>query len=123
MSATTTSVSSSRITLQDAQRAIAAATEEAARNGWSISVAVVDAYGEPIALERQDTATGISPYLAIGKARDAAQPQALLRRICWSDQFIASNISQPEGALPIIAGSRIIGAVGALLHKWPRRCP
>lgn len=100
------------ITLLAARRAIATAHEEAARNGWVISVAVVDMDGEPIALEKQDAAIGISPYLALAKARDAVRSQIPLQQLPWSDDFRASVLSLTEGAVAVVANGQVIGAVG-----------
>lgn len=106
------------VSLAAARRIAAAAHAEAARNGWSISVAIVDAGGEPVVLERQDAAIGISPPVALAKARTAALLQAPSKQF---EDFVndgrPSFLSTPgatalEGGVPILAGGRVIGAVG-----------
>ncbi|WP_296411306.1 heme-binding protein [Zoogloea sp.] len=101
-----------------AQQAISAALAEAGRNGWVIAVAVVDSGGELVAFQKADGAIGISPAVAIGKARTAA----LLRQPSKSfEDFINSGrpsfLSTPgttplEGGVPITINGQVVGAVG-----------
>lgn len=69
-------------------------------------------------LERQDAAIGISPQVALAKARTAALLQAPSKQF---EDFVnhgsPSFLSTPgatalEGGVPILAGGRVIGAVG-----------
>src|SRR6476661_7892776 len=54
-------------------RAIAAATEsEAQRNGWAVTIAVVDDGGHLLWLQRLDGAPPISAHIAPAKAHTAA---------------------------------------------------
>lgn len=101
-----------------AQQAIAAALAEAQRNNWVIAVAVVDSAGELVAFHKADGAIGISPAVAIGKARTAA----LLRQSSKSfEDYINSGrpsfLSTPgttplEGGVPITINGQVVGAVG-----------
>ncbi|BCN37646.1 hypothetical protein ALDI51_09650 [Alicycliphilus denitrificans] len=106
------------IALAAARSVVAAANAEAGRNGWAISVAVVDNAGELVAFEKHDAAIGISPAVAIGKARTAALLQAPSKQF---EDFVnagrPSFLSTPgatalEGGIPIVVDGRVIGAVG-----------
>jgi glc operon protein GlcG len=117
-SASEWTVNRPNVSLAAARRVVQAAHAEAQRNGWHISVAVVDAGGEPVLLERTDAAIGISPQVAIGKARTAALLQAPSKMF---EDFIndgrPSFLSTPgttplEGGVPLIVAGQVIGAVG-----------
>lgn len=109
---------SAQVTLVAARIAIAGAEREADRNGWHISVAVVDAAGEPVAFEKCDGAIGISPSVAFGKARTAAllqAPSGEFERFINNGQpsFLSvPGVTPLEGGLPIYSGSQVIGAIG-----------
>lgn len=107
-----------QVTLAAARRVVRAAQAEAGRHGWQISVAVVDAAGELVALERDDAAIAISPGVALGKARTAALLRAPSKEF---EDFInggrPSFLSTPgvtplEGGVPLVWQSQCIGAVG-----------
>lgn len=101
-----------------AQRAIGAALSEAKRNGWLVSVAVVDSAGELVAFHKVDGAVGISPAVAIGKARTAAllrQPSKNFERYIneGKPSFLATPGTTPlEGGVPIVVDEQVIGAIG-----------
>ncbi|MCD7096839.1 heme-binding protein [Stenotrophomonas sp. MMGLT7] len=106
------------LSLAGARQAVEAAKDEAARNGWRIAVAVVDAAGELVALEKTDGAIGISPAVAQGKARTAALLQAPSKEF---EDFVnggkPSFLSTPgvtplEGGVPIVVDGQVVGAVG-----------
>ncbi len=94
------------------------ASTESLRLGWAVSVAVVDAAGELVAFERQDAAVGISPAVALGKARTAALLQAPSKLFeDFVNGGLPSFLSTPgatplAGGIPLMAGDRVIGAVG-----------
>lgn len=96
-----------------------AAREEALRNGWAVTIAVVDDGGHPLALERLDGCAPISAYIATEKARTAA----LGRRETRLYEEMINNgrtafLSAPtisgmlEGGIPLIVDGHVIGAVG-----------
>lgn len=106
------------ITLEGARGIIAAAQQKAAENDWHISVAVVDRAGQLVAFERSDGAIGITPDLAVGKARTAALLQAPSEEY---EQFInggrpgflaTPGITPLEGGVPVWFNGMVIGAVG-----------
>ena len=59
------------LTVQGAQTAMDAAAAEADANGWAVTIAVSDAAGVPLLLQRRG-AQAFSVDVAIGKARTAA---------------------------------------------------
>ena len=60
------------LTHADVVRIVAAAREEAVKNQWAVTIAVVDDGGHPLALERLDGCAPIGAYIAPQKARTAA---------------------------------------------------
>lgn len=107
-----------QITLAGAQRAVQTALDEAARRGWTISVAVVDDAGEPVAFAKADGAIGISPSVALGKARTAALLRAPSGEFeTFVNEGRPSFLSTPgvtalEGGVPITVAGEFVGAVG-----------
>ena len=107
------------LTLDDV-RAIAAASEaHALKNGWAVTIAIVDDGGHLLWLQRLDAAAPISSEIASSKARTAA----LGRRESkvyeeMINQGRVSFLSVPalhgmlEGGVPIVAEGQVIGAVG-----------
>jgi len=104
----------------DDARAIAAAAEaEARRNGWAVTIAVVDDGGHLLWLQRLDKAAPLSSYIAPEKARTAA----LGRRETKSYEDMINGgrhsfLSAPkieamlEGGVPIMVDGHCVGAVG-----------
>jgi len=101
-------------------RAIAAAAEqEALRNNWAVSIAVVDDGGHLLWLQRLDGAAPVSAQIAPGKARTAAlgrrESRAYEEMI---NQGRVSFLSAPgldallEGGVPVTHGGHCVGAVG-----------
>lgn len=106
------------ISLAGARKAIAAAEAEAARNGWHIAVAVVDAAGELVALEKTDDAIGISPSVAQGKARTAALLRSPSKEFetfinGGKPSFLATpGVTPLEGGVPLLVDGEVVGAIG-----------
>jgi len=102
----------------DITRLLTAAREEAQRNQWKVSIAIVDDGGHPLALERLDGCAPISAYIATEKARSAA----LGRRETRGYEEMVNNgrtafLSAPlltslEGGVPVIVEGQVVGAVG-----------
>ncbi|HEV1999990.1 MAG TPA: heme-binding protein, partial [Xanthobacteraceae bacterium] len=59
------------ITLDQAKKAMAAAEAEAAKNNWSVVIAIVDGTGNLSMLQRMDNASYGSIRTATGKAKTA----------------------------------------------------
>ena len=106
------------ITLSAAKTMVAAAQAEARKNNWNVTVAVVDAAGELIALERMDGAALTTVAVATGKARTAARFRRETRLLdsavtAGRIQTLAFEGVVPiEGGVPVLHNGVVIGAVG-----------
>ena len=107
------------LTLQAAHAVIAAAEARAQAEGWPCVIAVVDADGLPIALERMDNAAvpaGVE--LAPGKARTAAlfrRPSGALEDAINGKRpaaLSARGFVLMRGGVPISVQGYIVGAIG-----------
>lgn len=105
--------------LSDVKRIAAAAEAEALQNNWAVSIAIVDAGGHLLWLQRLDQAAPITAQIAPAKAHTAA----VGRRESKSyedviNQGRVSFLSAPglagllEGGVPIIKDGEVLGAVG-----------
>lgn len=106
------------LTLVGAKAMLAAGEAEAIKNGWSVSIAVVDAGGGLVAFSRLEGTQPASEMIAIGKARTSARfkrPTKLLEESVASGRLalIAVDGALPmQGGLPIIVDAQCVGAVG-----------
>ncbi|MCO6058998.1 heme-binding protein [Pseudomonas sp. MOB-449] len=99
-------------------RILAGAREEAQRNQWAVTIAVVDDGGHPLALERLDGCAPIAAYIATEKARSAALGRRETK--AFEDMVNggrAAFVSAPlltslEGGVPVLIDGQVIGAVG-----------
>ncbi|MFT4171992.1 MAG: heme-binding protein [Rhodocyclaceae bacterium] len=108
------------LTLEQAKRVLAAAEAEAARNGWPMVIAVVDAGANLVALHRQDDANLGSLGVAQAKAATAVNFRRPTK--VFEESLAAGghglrivtmhDICAVEGGLPILADGRIIGGIG-----------
>ena len=107
------------LTAADARAIAAAAEAEAQRNGWAVTIAVVDDGGHLLWLQRLDGAAPISAAISPEKARTAALGRRESRTY---EEMInggrVSFLSAPkleamlEGGVPIVADGHCVGAVG-----------
>jgi glc operon protein GlcG len=106
------------LTLEGARRIMSAAEAEAAKNKWTVAIAIVDEAGELILFQKLDETQVASVNIAIGKARTAARfkrpTKALEDTIAKGRSTIMTieGVLPLEGGVPIVAGGRVIGAVG-----------
>ena len=111
------------LTLVDAEKVIAAAQQKATGMGLNITVAVVDAGGHLVALQRMDAANPMSPMIALGKAVGAAMfrrdgawllSTANERPAFWNavKDMAGKAIVPGPGSLPITRAGAVVGAVG-----------
>lgn len=112
------------LTLKEARAAIARGVAKAEELGFKVAVAVVDAAGHLVACERMDGALWITPEIARAKANAAAAFQAtthdLETRFATARALFAGNVAAlgdyklvfGRGGVPLVAGDRIVGAVG-----------
>lgn len=104
--------------LNDAKRAAEAAEAEAKRNNWAVVIAIVDAAGHLLYLQRNDGAQLGSLDVALGKATTAA----LFRRPTkdWEERLAEGrlgflsfqNRTLLEGGVPVLVDGEVIGAIG-----------
>ena len=109
----------STLELADIKAIAAAAESEALKNGWAVSIAIVDAGGHLLWLQRLDGAAPISAQIAPAKAQTAALGR---RESRLYEEMInggrVSFLSAPglhgmlEGGVPILKDGACLGAVG-----------
>ena len=106
------------LTADDVQRALDAARDEAQRNGWAVTIAVVDDGGHLLGLLRLDNAAPVSAMIATEKARTSALGR---RETKVYEDMIAGGrtafLSAPlqgllEGGVPVIVDGQVAGAIG-----------
>ncbi|GAA4002707.1 heme-binding protein [Comamonas faecalis] len=105
--------------LSDLKAIAAAAEAEAQKNQWAVTIAIVDAGGHPLWLQRLDGAAPISAHIAQAKAHSAALGR---RETKGFEDMInggrTSFLSAPaiqgmlEGGVPIVKDGHCLGAVG-----------
>lgn len=107
------------LTLEDARAIAAAAEAEAAKNGWAVTLAIVDDGGHLLWLQRLDGAAPISAEIAPAKARTAALGRRESK--VYEDMINGGRVSflsapalhgMLEGGVPIVIEGQVIGAVG-----------
>ncbi|MBC7842410.1 MAG: heme-binding protein [Gemmatimonadaceae bacterium] len=100
------------------QRAITAALAEAKRQGWNVSIAVVDNSGDLVGFLRMDNASPGSADISQAKARTAARMKRPTRAL---DSTLTAGrvailglpgVTPVEGGVPISINGEIIGAIG-----------
>ncbi|ALN71172.1 MULTISPECIES: heme-binding protein [unclassified Aureimonas] len=108
------------LTLDTARTIIAAALAKGAELKLKpLTVAVLDAGGALVALERQDGAARMRPEIAIGKANGAVQmgmgSRALWKRAEEQPYFIQSMNALAGGSLVPVPGGVLIRRDGAVI--------
>lgn len=107
-----------RLTLEltEAELMVAAAQAHARRNGWTVTVAVVDDAGTPMLVSRMDGASPASFQTAIEKARSAALsgvPTSTLEAMVRDrPALVTMNRVTVEGGLPILHHKERLGGIG-----------
>src|SRR5712691_7194005 len=108
------------ISLEDAKKAAAPALAEAAKNKWTMAVAIVDPGGNLVYYEKMDNTQIGSANVAIDKARTAA----LFKRPtkAFQDALAAGGdglrilglkgVVPVEGGIPLVMDGKIVGAIG-----------
>lgn len=105
------------LTLDDVKRIAAAAEAEARAHGWAVSIAVCDAGGHALWLQRMDGAPPMSAAVAPEKARTcvlSGKPSKVYEDMVNNGRFaaLAMPVVPLEGGEPIVVGGQVIGAVG-----------
>ena len=101
-----------------ARSAGAAAVAEAERNGWKMSIAIVDPAGQLVHFQKMDNSGGATGPIAIEKAKSSA----LFRRPTkfFQDGIAAGNmfwLGMPGavpvgGGFPLVADGKVVGGIG-----------
>ncbi|MFM8589537.1 GlcG/HbpS family heme-binding protein [Limnohabitans sp.] len=103
----------------DVKTIAAAAEAEALQNHWAVTIAVVDAGGHLLHLQRLDGAPPISAHIAPAKAHTAAlgrRESKIYEDLINAGRY--SFLSAPaiegmlEGGVPILKDGQCLGAVG-----------
>ena len=108
------------ITLAEAKRAAAAALAPATKNGWTVVVAIVDAGGHLVYLEKLDETQIGSVPVAESKARSAAifkRPTKMLQDVLarGGDGLRVLRLQGAipvEGGVPLLVDGALVGALG-----------
>ena len=110
--------------LDDVKRIAEAAETEARTNGWPVSIAICDAGGHALWLQRMDGAPLMSAQVASEKARTCVLSGKASK--AYEDMVnngrlaaLALPVMPLEGGEPIVVESQVIGAVGVSGVKAP----
>ena len=100
--------------LDDVKLAAAAAEAEARTNGWAVSIAICDAGGHALWLQRMDGAPLMSAVVAPEKARTSVlsgKPSKAFEDMVNNGRFaaLAMPVVPLEGGEPIVFGGNVIG--------------
>ena len=105
--------------LQEVKAIAAAAEAEAHKNGWAVSICIVDDGGHLLWFARLDGAAPISAHIAPAKARTAAMGRRESK--AYEDMINGGRVSflsapaldgMLEGGVPIVKDGQCLGAVG-----------
>ena len=109
----------SNINLETARKVSAAAEAEARKNNWNVVIAVVDAGGALVMLQRIDGTQYASVAVATQKAQSAVayrRPTKVFEdavKVGGNPQLAFLPGAMPvEGGLPILMDGKIVGAIG-----------
>ena len=106
------------LTLEAAKQIVAAAQEEARRNGWTMVICVVDDGAHLICLERMDGTQIASVTVAQDKAATAVRfkrSTKVLEDAVLGGRVVILKLGDAtpiEGGLPIMVGGQVIGGIG-----------
>ncbi|HKV62330.1 MAG TPA: heme-binding protein [Candidatus Acidoferrum sp.] len=108
------------ISLENAKKAAAPALAEAAKNNWTMAIAIVGPAGNLIYYEKMDNTQLGSAEVAIAKARTAAlfkRPTKALQDALAAGgeglRILGLKGATPiEGGLPLVMDGKIVGAIG-----------
>jgi len=104
------------LTADDVRAIVTAARQEAQRNGWAVTIAVVDDGGHPLYLERLDGAGIGTVAVALGKARTSAYirgPSAGMQaRVKDNPAFLKLDYLPLPGGLPLLCAGSCVGGIG-----------
>lgn len=105
------------ISVEDANKIVAAAKAEARKNNWNVTIAVVDDGGFLVHLERLDGAPAQSATIATAKAWTAAATRTPTKTLEDMVKERPATVAFPgrlavQGGMPIMHQGECVGAVG-----------
>jgi glc operon protein GlcG len=108
------------ISLETAKKVTAPALAEAAKNNWTMAVAIVDPAGNLVYYEKMDNTQLGSATIAVEKARTAAtfkRPtqafQDALAKGAENWRILSlPGVVAAEGGIPLVIDGKIVGAIG-----------
>ncbi|MHB8252520.1 MAG: GlcG/HbpS family heme-binding protein [Acidiferrobacter sp.] len=108
------------IILEQAKVVMAAAEKEAAHNRWPVAIAIVDTGARLVMLHKMDHTQIGSILVAQQKAETAAsfkRPSKIFEdAVAQGGMRLRtlgmSNVTPLEGGIPLLAGGKVIGAIG-----------
>jgi uncharacterized protein GlcG (DUF336 family) len=107
------------IDMSAAKQVMAAAEAEAIKNNWGVAIAIVDSGANLVMLQRLDNAQLSSVRIAEAKAKTAAEfrrPTKVFEDAVGGGgiglRVLSFGASVAEGGVPIVAGGKVIGAIG-----------
>jgi uncharacterized protein GlcG (DUF336 family) len=104
-----------KLTLATAMKVSAAAEAEAAKNGWLVTVVILDEGGLPVCLHRMDGA----PISSMEVARQKAYSAIAFKRSTkdFEDQLVKGRIGvlRLQGVIPVEGGIPLVFANGAMV--------
>jgi len=108
------------VTLETAKKVVAPAIAEAAKNNWTIAVAVVDPGGNLVYYEKMDNTQLGSANVSLDKARSAAlfkrPTKAFQDALATGGENLRilrlQGVVPVEGGFPLIMDGKIVGAIG-----------
>ena len=107
-----------QLELEQAKAVASAAVAVAARNGWSVVVAVLDDGGHLICLERMDGTQVASVQVAQDKGRTAVlfkRPTKALEDAVGGGRLVVMTLpgaTPIEGGVPLLYRGELVGAIG-----------
>jgi glc operon protein GlcG len=105
------------LTAADVHKMMSACRDEAAKNTWNVTIAVVDDAGFLLGLERLDGAGPMTAEVAVAKARTSAVTRRATK--VWEDLvkdrpvFLKFPENLPiQGGVPLMHQGECVGAIG-----------
>jgi glc operon protein GlcG len=106
------------VNVEQAKKIAAGAVAESQKNGWRMSIAIVDNHGFLVYFERMEDTQTSAVNLAVEKAKTAAmfrRPSKVFEEGVAKGRVALLGLqgAMPiEGGLPIMSGGKVIGGIG-----------
>jgi len=106
------------LTLDAAKEVMAAAEAEARKNGWNVSIAILDEGGRLLMMQKMDGAPPASVDVCQAKGRSAAifkRPTKAFSDTVGGGRIVVMALPGAvpvEGGVPILSGGDCVGAIG-----------